>query len=145
LVRNLFGAAINDAVARWNAGGLMNAMTTLIFVLVATGQQSAEGTQNDEAAKAKSQRLLELHTNDAASYSMVSSAGTDPEIILMLESRKSGRAVFPHPAFGQGCTHILLHTFAHETIAAMFVEAGVVPTSGVGIGHGTATFHYPAP
>ena len=49
----------------------MNVMTTLIFLLVATGQQSAEGTQNDQAAKAKSQRLLELHTNDAASYSIL--------------------------------------------------------------------------
>jgi hypothetical protein len=102
LVRNLFGAALSDAVARWKAGGLMNAMTTLIFLLVATGQQSAEGTRNEQAAKAKSQRLLELHTDDAASYessdpdvvdgalfTMVSSAGTDPEIILMLEARKS--------------------------------------------------------
>jgi hypothetical protein len=30
-------------------------------------------------------------------------------------SRKSGRAVFRHPAFGQGFGfHVLLHTFAHE-------------------------------
>ena len=27
-----------------------------------------------------------------------------------------GRAVFPHPAFGQGSSHILLHTFAHEQL-----------------------------
>ena len=27
---------------------------------------------------------------------------------------QTGQAVFPHPAFGQGCTDNLLHTFAHE-------------------------------
>ena len=48
----------------------MNAATTLIFLLAATGQQAVEGTHKDQAAKAKSQRLLELHTNDAASYSI---------------------------------------------------------------------------
>jgi hypothetical protein len=31
-------------------------------------------------------------------------------------AHQTGRAVFPHPAFGQGCTHILLHTFAHEQL-----------------------------
>jgi hypothetical protein len=29
-------------------------------------------------------------------------------------TRKSGQAVFPHPAFGQGHFDMLLHTFAHE-------------------------------
>src|SRR6266436_10200955 len=29
-------------------------------------------------------------------------------------AHQTGRAVFPHPAFGQGFTHMLLHTFAHE-------------------------------
>ena len=29
-------------------------------------------------------------------------------------AHQTGRAVFPHPAFGQGCTDMLLHTFAHE-------------------------------
>ena len=48
----------------------MQASTTLILLLVATGQRPAEGTHSDEAAKAKSQRLLELHTSDAASYSI---------------------------------------------------------------------------
>jgi len=48
----------------------MNAATILIFLLAATGQQAVEGTDKDQAAKAKSQRLLELHTNDAASYSI---------------------------------------------------------------------------
>jgi hypothetical protein len=84
LVRNLFGAATNDAVVRWKAGGLMNAMTTLIFLLVATSQQSAEGTHNDQAAKAKSQRLLELHTDDAASFSIY----RDPRRTEKLELRR---------------------------------------------------------
>ena len=29
-------------------------------------------------------------------------------------AHQTGKAVFPHPAFGQGCTDMLLHTFAHE-------------------------------
>jgi hypothetical protein len=29
-------------------------------------------------------------------------------------AHQTGRAVFRHPAFGQGCTDMLLHTFAHE-------------------------------
>jgi hypothetical protein len=57
-------------VAQSKAGGSMNAVTTLILLLAATGQQAVEGTHKDQAAKAKSQRLLELHTNDAASYSI---------------------------------------------------------------------------
>jgi hypothetical protein len=48
----------------------MNAAMTLILLLAATGQQAVEGAHKDQAAKAKSQRLLELHTNDAASYSI---------------------------------------------------------------------------
>ena len=62
----------------------MNAMTTLIFLLVATGQQSTEGTHNDQAAKAKSQRLLELHTDDAASFSIY----RDPKRTEKLELRR---------------------------------------------------------
>src|ERR1039457_456094 len=31
-------------------------------------------------------------------------------------AHQTGRAVFPHPAFGQGCFHILHHTFAHERL-----------------------------
>jgi hypothetical protein len=29
-------------------------------------------------------------------------------------AHQTGQAVFPHPAFGQGCSDMLLHTFAHE-------------------------------
>jgi hypothetical protein len=57
-------------MARSKAGGSMNAATTLIILLAATGQQAVEGAHKDQAAKAKSRRLLELHTNDAASYSI---------------------------------------------------------------------------
>src|SRR5271170_2038604 len=31
-------------------------------------------------------------------------------------AHQTRRAVFPHRAFGQGYTHILLHTFAHEQL-----------------------------
>jgi len=48
----------------------MNAAMTLIFLLAATGQQAVEDAHKEQAAKAKSQRLLELHTNDAAGYSI---------------------------------------------------------------------------
>jgi hypothetical protein len=49
----------------------MQVSTTLvILVLIAMCQRPDEGTPGAEAAKAKSQRLLELHTSDAASYSM---------------------------------------------------------------------------
>ena len=32
-------------------------------------------------------------------------------------AHQTGQAVFPHPAFGQGFSHILHHTFAHEQLA----------------------------
>ena len=47
----------------------MNATTILVLVLGATAQLAGEYTRTDQAAKARSQRLLELHTNDAASFS----------------------------------------------------------------------------
>ena len=37
-------------------------------------------------------------------------------------AHQTGRAVFPHPAFGQGYTHILLHTFAHERLPLCSLE-----------------------
>jgi hypothetical protein len=46
----------------------MNVATIVILVFAAAGQQPE--TQKNQAAKAKSQQLLELHTNDAASYSI---------------------------------------------------------------------------
>ena len=57
-------------MAHSKAGGFMNAAITVIFLLAATGQQAVEGSQKDQIAKAKSQWLLQLHTNDAASYSI---------------------------------------------------------------------------
>jgi hypothetical protein len=47
----------------------MKAATIVILVLAAWGQHAGEGTHKEQTAKAKSQRLLELHTDDAASYS----------------------------------------------------------------------------
>jgi hypothetical protein len=48
----------------------MNAATIVILVHAALGQQAGEGTHKDQSARAKSQRLLQLHTDDAASYSI---------------------------------------------------------------------------
>jgi hypothetical protein len=47
----------------------MNATTILALVLGATAQQAAEHTRNDQGPRARSQQLLDLHTNDAASFS----------------------------------------------------------------------------
>ena len=41
--------------------------------------------------------------------------------------------------------HMLPHTFAHETIAATFVEAGIVPASGADIDREIGSCRYPAP
>ena len=48
----------------------MNASTVLLLLLTSTGQQAGENAVADRAAKAKSRQLLELHTADAASYSI---------------------------------------------------------------------------
>ncbi len=48
----------------------MNTVSVLVLVLASTGQQAAGNAQAEEAAKAKSRQLLELHTNDAASFSI---------------------------------------------------------------------------
>jgi hypothetical protein len=37
-------------------------------------------------------------------------------------AHQTGRAVFPHPAFGQGFPHTLLHTFAHERLPLLSLE-----------------------
>jgi hypothetical protein len=48
----------------------MNTVTGLVLLLATTGQQSADNAQADKASKARSRQLLELHTSDAASYSI---------------------------------------------------------------------------
>jgi hypothetical protein len=60
-------------------------------------------------------------------------------------AHQTRRAVFPHRAFGQGCIHILLHTFAHETVAAMFLGAGTSRASGTDSGRETVLFPDPVP
>jgi len=63
----------------------MNGATILLLLLAATGQQAVEGTQKGQGAKAKSQRLLELHTNDAASYSISRDVGRTQKLELRRE------------------------------------------------------------
>jgi len=63
----------------------MNAATILILLFAATGQQAVEGTHKDQGTKAKSQRLLELHTNDAASFSIFRDVGRTQKLELRRE------------------------------------------------------------
>jgi len=48
----------------------MNTVTVLLLLLAVPGQQAGENAQGDHAARAKSRQLLELHTSDAASFSI---------------------------------------------------------------------------
>jgi hypothetical protein len=70
LIRNLSGPLFSFLMAPSMAGGLMNALTVTLLVLGAMGQQAGESTRTDQAAKGKSRQLLELHTSDAASFSI---------------------------------------------------------------------------
>jgi hypothetical protein len=72
-------------MAQSKAGGSMNTATTLIFLLAVTGQQAVESTHKDQATKAKSQRLLELHTNDAGTYSIYRDAKRTQKLELRRE------------------------------------------------------------
>jgi hypothetical protein len=47
----------------------MNASIALVLLSCGVAQQGADNARNDEAGRSKSQKLLELHTNDAASFS----------------------------------------------------------------------------
>ncbi len=59
--------------------------------------------------------------------------------------RKSGRAVFPHPAFGQGFTSYSASHVRPRTVAVTFVGAGIVPASGTDTCSGTVSFPDPVP
>jgi hypothetical protein len=48
----------------------MSAATIVIITLATAGQQTRDLAPKDDSAKAKGQRLLELHTTDAASYAI---------------------------------------------------------------------------
>lgn len=47
----------------------MNASIVVILLTCGVAQQGTDGASQDKAARSKSQRLLEMHTNDAASFS----------------------------------------------------------------------------
>jgi hypothetical protein len=63
----------------------MNAMTFVIFTLAASSQPAGGVTRTDDSTKAKSQRLLELHTSDAASYAIYRDAGRTQKLDLRRE------------------------------------------------------------
>ncbi len=48
----------------------MNPSTVLLLLLTSAGQRAGENAEVDRAAKAKSRRMLERHTADAARYSI---------------------------------------------------------------------------
>jgi hypothetical protein len=58
---------------------------------------------------------------------------------------KPGRAVFRHPAFGQGFTSYSASHVHPRTIAATFLEAGTIPAFGTDVGRGTVLLPDPAP
>src|SRR5580700_12145422 len=63
----------------------MNAATIVVLLLAGANQQAGEVPRKDQAAKAKGQRLLELHTNDAASYSIFRDAARTQKLELRRE------------------------------------------------------------
>jgi hypothetical protein len=56
-----------------------------MLVLAVSGQQTGAGTHADQTARTKSQRLLELHTDDAASYSIYRDVGRTQKLELLRE------------------------------------------------------------
>jgi hypothetical protein len=63
----------------------MNAVTLSMLLLAHLGQQAVENAPKDPGAKAMSQRLLELHTSDAASYSIFRDAARTQKLELRRE------------------------------------------------------------
>jgi hypothetical protein len=63
----------------------MNAATILVLLLAGASQQAGEVPRKDQAAKAKGQKLLELHTNDATSYSIFRDAARTQKLELRRE------------------------------------------------------------
>ena len=67
----------------------MNVATIVILVLAAAGQQAE--AQKNQTARAKSQQLLELHTSDAASFSIYRDAGRKQKLSLKSEPASTTR------------------------------------------------------
>jgi hypothetical protein len=63
----------------------MNALTLWILLVAPLGQQAVENAQKEQAAKARSQRLLELHTDDAASFSIFRDVARTQKVELRRE------------------------------------------------------------
>jgi hypothetical protein len=60
-------------------------------------------------------------------------------------AHQTGRAIFSHPAFGQGFTSYSASHVRPRTIAATFLEAGTIPAFGTDVGRGTVLFPDPVP
>ena len=63
----------------------MKASTVLLLLLASTGQQGGENPLSAPAAKARSRQLLELHTADAASYSIFRDVDRTQKLTLKRE------------------------------------------------------------
>jgi hypothetical protein len=63
----------------------MNALTLSMLLPALLGQQAVENAPKDPGAKAMSQRLLELHTSDAATYSICRDAARTQKLELRRE------------------------------------------------------------
>ncbi|MFI5459705.1 MAG: hypothetical protein ACHRXM_30130 [Isosphaerales bacterium] len=97
----------------------MSATTILVLLLGATAQQAAEHTRNDEAAKARSQRLLELHTGDAATFSFFRDAERTQK--LQFEREPVYRWTNPTRSGGQeGEVFVWTYRGRPEVVASVF-------------------------
>jgi hypothetical protein len=85
LVRNLSALLVGFLMAPSKAGGFMNAVIVSLVLVSATGQQAGGNSRTDGPDKAKSRRLLELHTDDAASYSIYRDAERTQKLELRRE------------------------------------------------------------
>jgi hypothetical protein len=63
----------------------MKASTVLLLLLSSTGQQGGENSLADRVAKARSRQLLELHTADAARYSIFRDSNRTQKLELKRE------------------------------------------------------------
>jgi hypothetical protein len=145
LIRNLSGPLFRLLMAQSMAGGLMNAVTVSLFLLAVTGQQARDNTHSDTSVKGKSRQLLELHTSDAASFSIYRDVERTQKLELKREpvyrwtnpTRVGGQtgevfvwtfggrpevvgSIFSHPA--ENGTRLICHELHSLSLAVLVVD-----------------------
>ncbi len=101
----------------------MNASTVLLLLVASTGQQGGENALSDPAAKAKSRQLLELHTADAASYSIFRDVHRTQKLTLKREplyrwtnpTRSNGQVGEVYVWTYRGRPEVIGSIFSHPT------------------------------